>query len=370
MLGTEALMERIDGSRFTRRQAGLFAIIAVCLLVALSALVGGSNDSGLKRAASTGTEESLIAPGFAGEIRDGGDNAGAVPAAPPMPQVQGSTSIATGGGSGGATSGSKDLASGSATSSDAFSAPGDVSAAGTAGAVSADPTRIVQTGDVSLEVAKGGVSPTVDKLSTIATSLRGRVSSTKTSSATDNPFASITMRIPVAKYGQAVAQITKLGTVLQSNSSGEDVTAQYTDQTARLHALEASRNTYLTLLAKANNIGEVLSVQQRIDGVQQQIESLQGQIKVLADRSDYSTITVNVSEKGAKAFVVPTERSGINKAFHDGIHNFNSGVERIVAGAGTVLLLLVCLAVIVVAVRIARRFVRRPASEPAAAESA
>ena len=72
------------------------------------------------------------------------------------------------------------------------------------------------------------------------------------------------------------------------------LTPQYTDLQARIHALQATRNTYLTLLARASSINETLSVQQRLDDVQSQLEQLQGQVKVLDSQTDYASLEVNV----------------------------------------------------------------------------
>jgi hypothetical protein len=222
-----------------------------------------------------------------------------------------------------------------------------------------DTTRIVETGDISLQVTKGGVPATVDKLSTLATSLGGRVASSNSQTYGDSPSASVVLRVPVATFQQALAKAQSYGKVVSSSTSGEDVTSQYTDQSARLHALQASRSSYLTLLSRASSIGEVLSVQQRIDDVQQQIESLQGQLKLLADQSDLSTLTVSVSEKVAPSFVPTKPESGIGKAWHDGVHGFTSGFERIIAGSGTALLLFLCVGVVIGIVRVTYKITRR-----------
>ena len=90
------------------------------------------------------------------------------------------------------------------------------------------------------------------------------------------------------------------------------MTAQAADQQARLTALKASRDQFLTILAKAKTIGETLAVQQKVDDAQTQIDQLQGQINVLSSQASYGTLTVTVSQKVAAAVAAkprpPAER--------------------------------------------------------------
>ena len=59
---------------------------------------------------------------------------------------------------------------------------------------------------------------------------------------------------------------------------------QYVDLQSRITALQDSRQQYLTILAKATTVGDVLAVQEQLDGIQSQIEQLQGQLQVLSER--------------------------------------------------------------------------------------
>ena len=51
------------------------------------------------------------------------------------------------------------------------------------------------------------------------------------------------------------------------------MTGQYVDLQARLTALEDSRQQYLTILAKATSIGDILSVQEQLDSIQRRSSS-------------------------------------------------------------------------------------------------
>ena len=207
----------------------------------------------------------------------------------------------------------------------------------------ADTAKVVKTGSLQLEVQRGAVAPTMGRLTTLATGVNGYVADTKTSEGGDTPSGSMTLRVPSGRFEDVRPQVRSLGTVHAVTSHGQDVTGQYTDIQARLTALNATRSQLLTILQKATAIGDVLAVQDRINQVQTEIEQLQGQQRVLDDQASYGTLSVDVAQQGAK-LGPPAQRSGLAKAWHDAVHGFTSGVEAIIGGSGTALLVLLVLA--------------------------
>lgn len=109
---------------------------------------------------------------------------------------------------------------------------------------------------------------------------------------------SATLRVPVAKFDDALKAIKELGHVESSSVTGEDVTDQLVDIEARLRALRAQENAYLGIMNKANKVEDVLSVQDRLINVRTQIEQIAAQQKSLKDQVSYSTITVNAAKRG------------------------------------------------------------------------
>jgi hypothetical protein len=253
-------------------------------------------------------------------------------------------------------------AQGSSTGNTSAASAG--AAAGTAGAARALPTttpRVVKTATIDLQVAVGAVGSTLDRLRALPAGSAGFVASSTSALAGDDPGGTVTLRVPVAAYATLRDALIAgtYGKPLTVQEAGQDVTAQYTDLAARLTTAEASRQTYLTLLSKANTIGDTLAVQQQIDALQQQIEQLQGQQKVLADESDLATITVTVSQKGASSVIPAAPRRGFDKAAHDAWTGFTGGLQDLVAASGVVVLVLIGLVIVGLASRIGIRIVRR-----------
>ena len=155
--------------------------------------------------------------------------------------------------------------------------------------------KIEQTGSLTLTVGRGKLSRTVAQLSALAVSDGGFVANSQTQSGA-TPSGSVTLQVPVNSFAAVLARAQALGRTSDLTTKATDVTGQYVDLQSRITALQASRQQYLTILAKATTVGDVLAVQEQIDSIQSQIEQLQGQLQLLTSQTSYSTLTVTVSE--------------------------------------------------------------------------
>lgn len=230
-------------------------------------------------------------------------------------------------------------------------------AAGTGGGFE-DSAKIVKTGSISLIVPDGKVSPVVDDITGKLKGQGGYIASSKTQEYGDNPSSTLTIRMPVDNFETVVDLVRREGKVDSSSTSGQDVTAQYTDVSAQIRSLAAARSRFLLILGRANTIGETLSVQQQVDNVQQQIDQLTGRLRLLQNQTSMGTLTVTVSEK-AKAVAAAHKQSGLSKAWHNATHGFTSGVESLISKSGRALLVLLVAAVCLVIGRAGWRLARR-----------
>ena len=183
-------------------------------------------------------------------------------------------------------------------------APADqpVSAASAAGpaatiALAAGPeSQIVKTGTISVQVA--AVDPSIARATDLMHGFGGWLAGSDRTTGAAQEVASVTYRIPVARFEDALAAMRTLGTkVLSEHTDSTAVGGQIVDLQARIANLKASEKAIQAIMTKANTIGDVLTVQQRLADVQGQIEQLSGQLNGLTDQASYSTLTV--------VFVVP-----------------------------------------------------------------
>jgi hypothetical protein len=220
------------------------------------------------------------------------------------------------------------------------------------------PAKIQQTGSLTLTVARGKLSRTITQLGALAVSDGGFVANSQTQSGTA-ASGSVTLQVPVNSFAGVLRRAQALGRVSDLSTKATDVTGQYVDLQSRITALQASRQQYLTILAKATTVGDVLAVQEQIDSIQSQIEQLQGQLQLLASQTSYSTLTVTVGESAPPPPPGPLPESGLVRAWHASIGGFVTGVEGVIRIAGPLLFALLVLGVVLAGGRAVRRRYQR-----------
>jgi hypothetical protein len=221
--------------------------------------------------------------------------------------------------------------------------------------------KIEQTGTLGLVVGRGDLARTMTRLTGLAGAYGGFVANSANQSGSGGgvPFGSITLEVPVDNFSAVLKQAVHYGKTSNASTKATDVTGQYVDLQARLSALEVSRQQYLTILAKATSIGDIVAVQEQLDSIQSQIEQLQGQLQVLTSETSYSTVNVTVSETGHPPQPGPLPESGLVQAWHDSVGGFVAGIEGVVRLAGPFLFALLCLAIVAVGGRLLWRRYQR-----------
>jgi hypothetical protein len=277
----------------------VLALSAVAALVVVAALIGqGTSPSPAHRSAA-GLDSSASA---------------SMPKTASEPSAAPSTTVAPGGAP---RAGAAAITDGTATVGKTTSA---AAAVGQIGAPVGP--KVVRTGSIEIEVGRHRFDDASTRLGAIATGAGGFVSASETSSLDGDPHGTITLRVPVAAFDSVRSRVAKLGTVRSSTTGSQDVTGEYSDVAARIRAL-----------AKAESIGDILSVRDRLSAVQVELEQLQGRQQVLDDQTSLSTLTVALSEKGAPTRIdQPVERRGVAKMWHEGIGRVGDGGRAIVLG--------------------------------------
>ncbi len=106
----------------------------------------------------------------------------------------------------------------------------------------------------------------------------------------------IVIRVPKARFEEALAKVEAVGDVLHRNVVAEDVSDRFQDLSARLRNLKAVRDKLEGFLVKAN-VKESIEIQNELTKITEQIELIEGKLKLLSDQIAYSTITVNFAPK-------------------------------------------------------------------------
>lgn len=115
----------------------------------------------------------------------------------------------------------------------------------------------------------------------------------------------IEVRVPVAKFEQALKDAAGLGDELSRQVTAEDVSDQYRDLKIRLRNAEAVRERLAALLARATNVKEALLVEEQLGRVTTTIEQIKGKLEVLNELIAFSTITVSLQPQASHEQLKP-----------------------------------------------------------------
>ncbi|MGD8194088.1 DUF4349 domain-containing protein [Herbiconiux sp. P18] len=248
----------------------------------------------------------------------------------------------------------------------------DSSAESADGSAAADQS-VITTGWISVRVDDPIVA--ADQAVSLVAELDGRIDSRSQQAGSDDQrgSSSLTIRVPADSVDEAVERLRELGDVDSVSISASDVTLQVRDLDAQITALQASVDRLLALVGSAATTADLIELETAISDRQGQLDSLKSQQQYLADQIDYSTITLDLQQKGALPSAAPGDFwSGLAT----GWASLGAAASGLLVLAGVLipwlLPLAVIAAVIVLAVTLTRRRPRRPApaATPAAPTSA
>jgi len=165
--------------------------------------------------------------------------------------------------------------------------------------------QIVKTGTIRVQVSS--VDDAIARATDQIHALGGWLAGSDRSGDSTSEVASVTYRIPVDQFENALAAMRKFGTkVLYEHTDSTAVGGQIVDLKARIENLQASEKAIQSIMNKATTITDVLDVQQRLSDVQGQIEELSGQLTGLTDQATYSTLTVQFEVPYSQPTPTPT----------------------------------------------------------------
>ena len=179
--------------------------------------------------------------------------------------------------------------------------------------------------------------------------------------------ASYTVRVPAERFETFLHQIGTLCSVRWQSQSADDVSEYYYGMESRLETAKLKLDRLQELLAQAENMEDIITIENAISDVEYQIESLSGELRHYDALIGYSTICVTLNEvyKVTEPEVVPlTFSQRIGRAFHEGVRDFADTMEDFAEWlAYSWLGILVFVLVLVVAVKLFKRIFRRDKGE-------
>jgi len=200
--------------------------------------------------------------------------------------------------------------------------------------------KTIFTASISLEVKEFKVA--VEKVSSIASRYGGYISdSFMNNEGVGRKTGYVIVRVSERDFDAAIADLEKVGDVLNKNISGQDVTEEYIDLEARIANLTLEEQRYQDILKKAEKVEDLLAIERELSRVRGEIESMQGRLNYLKNRVDLATITVNLAEPE-----VVVHESKFKQAWNAAIEGFLATIRGMVILAGYLFPLLLILLLI------------------------
>jgi hypothetical protein len=173
---------------------------------------------------------------------------------------------------------------------------------------------IIRTADLQLVVTD--VAAAIGEITGLAGDYGGFVVSSNSWQDRDRMMGNITFRVAAENFNAALAALHGLAVDIRAEStSGQDVTEEYVDLSARLSNLQAAETQLLQLMAQSGNVSEILEVQRELVKTRGEIEQIKGRMQYLEQSAAMSYISVTL------------EQSRLTVEFNAGTRNAREGEQ-------------------------------------------
>ena len=233
--------------------------------------------------------------------------------------------------------------------------------------------KIIYTGTLNLEATDFDTAAAA--LTALADSLGGYLeSSTVGSGGRGYRWADYTVRVPSAQFQNFLHQAGELAHVTWQNTNLENITEAYYDTEGRLKTQQIKLERLQKLLAQAENMEDIITIESAISETEWSIENLSGTLRHYDALVDFATVTVSLREvyKYSNTEELP-ENFGdrMTNALSRGWNSFVDGMaDFAVALAYSWMWVILWAAIIAAAVFAVRKLRRRRAAKKAAAQAA
>jgi hypothetical protein len=222
---------------------------------------------------------------------------------------------------------------------------------------------IIYTGSITLQV--DDVPGAAATIAGLATGVGGFVGGDQRQLDADHSIATLTLRIPADRFTTTLDAIGRQGHERSRSVSTQDVTATVIDLDARIKTQQASVDRMRDLLAKAQSISDVATVEAELTKREADLESMEAQQRNLADLTALSTITVNLLGKDAAPPPPPKPApTGFVGGLQKGWHAFVAVVDGLLVVLGALLPFIIVVGVPALLLWRWRRRRRTPALAP------
>ncbi len=160
------------------------------------------------------------------------------------------------------------------------------------------PSMIIRTGQAEIRV--DSLEPAIRQVEALARRVGGFIANSSVQSGEgQRRQATLQIKVPAARYEQAMSGLAGIGTLISATTDAQDVGEEYVDVTARMANARRLEERLVTLLAtRTGKLDDVLAVERELARVREDIERMEGRMRYLRSNVAVSTLAVTVAEPG------------------------------------------------------------------------
>ena len=142
--------------------------------------------------------------------------------------------------------------------------------------------------------------------------------------------ASYTVRVPAKEFRGFLKTVGEISHVTSQDQNAENISERYYDTESRLETQKTKMERLQTLLSKAENMEDIIDLENAISETEYQIEQLTGSLRHYDSLVDFATIELRIQEVLRLTTVEeapPTFASRLGNAFTDGLRSFGDFLQ-------------------------------------------
>ena len=156
--------------------------------------------------------------------------------------------------------------------------------------------KIIKNGRMGIEVSN--LTESKEKVNVLVIKYKGYYSSESFHNDDYSSNYQLNIRIPAEIFDEFIQNIESgTGEILYKNINTQDVTEEFIDLETRLNNKKNYLKRYNELLDKANNITDIVEIEEKIRKIEEEIESTTGRLQYLDNQVNYSTLDLSLQKK-------------------------------------------------------------------------
>jgi len=195
---------------------------------------------------------------------------------------------------------------------------------------------IIRTGQASVQV--DSLDQSIRAVRVLAQRVGGYIANSSIVAGADQTHsATLEIKLPSARFDDAVNGLQPIGHLESVSVSAEDVGEEFVDVAARAENGRKLEQRLIDILGtRTGKLSDVLAVERELARVREEIERQEGRMRFLRTRAAMSTLAVTVHEK--LPVVAGTGSWGVlGEAFRQAWRNFIAFTANVIAAMGTLL---------------------------------